>query len=81
MCWRNKPPVCRVALKLLKEAAYTPVPNDKNTGYTLVDDADMVVVLREILASDRYRKLGYGELRSRRISADAQLTNLGMKLG
>ena len=78
--WCNKPPVCRIAERMLKEIFLTPIPNDKNSGYTLVADADLRLILLEITSCDRYRRLDEEELILRRYRAQGQMSALATRM-
>ena len=60
----NRPPVVRVAERLLSSMAVTPVANDKDSGYSLVKDHDLEKVLTDILNTDRYAVISKEKLKS-----------------
>ena len=53
--------VAKVGLKILSEMAFTPVPNDKSSVYTLVSDKDMLLTVSEILQCKRYSEFSSGD--------------------
>ena len=51
----NTPTLIRAAIKQIKEGGFTPAPNDKNTGCTLVQDRGLRLVAPRIIGCNRYR--------------------------
>ena len=66
---------------MFRGMSVTPIPNDKDSGYTLVDDSDIKLVLAEITSRNRYRKLNDEQLRLRRFWAKLELAVLAQKDG
>ena len=58
----------------------TPIPNDKDSGYTLVSDSDMSSVLFDITCSDRYEKIPEGTLRLDELEAVKKIRFLAKKI-
>ena len=71
--WCNRPPVIKVAHRILEKMQTTPIPNDKNSGYTLIADGELRVVLEIIFNSNRYMAISSDVHDARRIVAKAKL--------
>ena len=78
--WCNKPPVVRIAQAMLKGLRQTPIPNDKNSGYTLIADSEIRLILFKILESDKYELIDEETLRLRKYRAAGNLTSLVKRL-
>ena len=52
-----------MAETLLQDMPYIPIPNDKDSGYALVADADVRTTSDDITSSDRYATVSDDELR------------------
>ena len=78
--WCNRPPVIKVARHIFQTMQTTPIPNDNKSGYTLVADCDLKIVLEKILNTDRYKAISLEELDARRLVAKTTLENIASRL-